>query len=78
MSFSPTSGSWTHLGKDTLRVKKPNATMNLGWIRPEDTLSDDERGAILHQFGHVIGSAEDHKNPRRGKKLTLNEKGELC
>jgi hypothetical protein len=36
-------------------VDKTKATMNLGWITDYEGISDDERGVILHEFGHCLG-----------------------
>ena len=50
--------------------------MNLGWISGEsDVISDEERGVILHEFGHTLGLLHEHQSPLRGDKITLKEEG---
>ena len=52
--------------------------MNLGWI--DDTsvkIAANERGTILHEFGHALGLMHEHQSPARGGTLTLDEDGKL-
>ncbi|KAF5339091.1 hypothetical protein D9611_011247 [Ephemerocybe angulata] len=52
-------GSWTYLAGDIESIPKyAGPTMN---ITPPLTQS---RGDILHQFGHVLGFLDEHKNPK--------------
>ena len=51
-------------------------TMNLGWLDgSSDTITDNERGVILHEFGHAIGLLHEHQSPLRSDKITLKEDG---
>jgi hypothetical protein len=38
-----------------MQIPTSEATMNLGWIADTNVISDDERGVVLHEFGHVLG-----------------------
>jgi len=50
--------------------------MNLGWISGEsDVISDEERGVILHEFGHTLGLLHEHQSPLSGDKIILKEEG---
>ena len=75
VSFQKNAGSWSYVGKAALTIKKPAPTLNLGWVYSTPETGDEERGVILHEFGHAIGYLHEHQSPRRGEKLTLNERG---
>ncbi|RXW15891.1 hypothetical protein EST38_g9963 [Candolleomyces aberdarensis] len=72
ISFDDT-GSWSWVGTVALSIPKPTQTMNFGWVDSNPGIADEERGVILHEFGHAIGYMHEHQSPRRGEKLTLNE-----
>ncbi|RXW15893.1 hypothetical protein EST38_g9961 [Candolleomyces aberdarensis] len=72
ISFDNT-GSWSWPGTVALSIPKPTQTMNFGWVGSNPGIADNERGVILHEFGHAIGYMHEHQSPRRGEKLTLNE-----
>ncbi|RXW18661.1 hypothetical protein EST38_g7197 [Candolleomyces aberdarensis] len=73
VSFGEHSGSFSYVGNMALRIPKPSQTMNLGWVYSTPGITAEERGVILHEFGHAIGYLHEHMSPRRGEKLTLNE-----
>ncbi|KAF8526972.1 hypothetical protein BU17DRAFT_40150 [Hysterangium stoloniferum] len=73
ISFNSESGSWSYVGIGVKKKAKDVATMNLGWIRDTEDLSDDEHGVILHEWGHTLGLMHEHQSPLRGQKLTLDE-----
>ncbi|RXW15895.1 hypothetical protein EST38_g9959 [Candolleomyces aberdarensis] len=73
VSFEKRSGSFSYPGNTALQVWKPSRTMNLAWVYTTPGITKEERGVILHEFGHAIGYFHEHKSPRRGEKLTLNE-----
>ncbi|KAJ2931123.1 hypothetical protein H1R20_g5928, partial [Candolleomyces eurysporus] len=73
ISFQLLNGSWSYIGNIALQIAKPNPTMNYGWVHPTPGITEEERGVILHEFGHAIGYLHEHQSPRRGEKLTLNE-----
>lgn len=73
VSFQRNAGSWSYVGKGTLSIRKPQPTLNLGWVFSGATTTDEEKGVILHEFGHAIGYLHEHQSPRRGEKITLNE-----
>ncbi|KAJ2931124.1 hypothetical protein H1R20_g5929, partial [Candolleomyces eurysporus] len=73
ISFQTNNGSWSYIGNTALQIAKPNPTMNYGWVYSTAGITENERGVILHEFGHAIGYLHEHQSPRRGEKLTLNE-----
>jgi len=76
ISFDPNDGSWSFVGTENTSIDKTKPTMNLGWLNGDtDTLSNDEHGVIMHEFGHVIGLLHEHQSPLRGDKITLKEAG---
>ena len=83
ISFNMDKGSWSFIGKDSLRqsyVKKgtgsvfaendSGASMNFGWF--DDKTSDEEfRRTTLHEFGHALGLLHEHQNKNRS--IQFNE-----
>lgn len=57
ISFDPSDGAWSYLGKDCLGIPLNQATMNLGW---------QDEGVVLHEFGHTLGLIHEHQNPVGG------------
>jgi len=57
VTFDEDDGAWSYLGTDNLDIPLHAATLNLGW---------QDRGVILHEFGHMIGLAHEHQNPEGG------------
>ena len=57
VSFDPDDGAWSYVGIDNLDIPVGAATLNLGW---------QDRGVILHEFGHMVGLAHEHQNPAGG------------
>ncbi|KAJ7069144.1 hypothetical protein C8F01DRAFT_977064, partial [Mycena amicta] len=71
ITFDPKLGSWSY-GADNLRiVSTASATMNFGWVKDTKAIAEEERGVILHEFGHVLGLL--HQSPARGGTITLDE-----
>ena len=78
ITFNPRAGSYSAMGtdcKDNWFIGK--ATMNLGWIKEGAQNADENRGTILHEFGHALGLDHEHQSPARGGKLHLNEAGQF-
>ncbi|KIM38820.1 hypothetical protein M413DRAFT_75568 [Hebeloma cylindrosporum] len=74
IAFDPKQGSWSYVGNENTLIDANKATMNLGWLDgSSDAISDDERGVILHEFGHALGLLHEHQSPLRGDKITLKE-----
>ena len=57
VSFDDGDGAWSYVGTDNLEIPVQAATLNLGW---------QDRGVILHEFGHMIGLSHEHQNPEGG------------
>lgn len=57
VSFNDNDGAWSYVGTDNQQIPVDAATLNLGW---------QDEGVILHEFGHMIGLAHEHQNPRGG------------
>ena len=78
ITFDPASGSWSYVGNEVALIKSNEATMNLGWIGSSSTtITADEKGVILHEFGHTLGLMHEHQSPVRGGTITLKEPGTL-
>lgn len=57
VTFDPADGAWSYVGTDCQRIPRDQPTMNLGFL---------EGGTAAHEFGHAIGLAHEHQNPRGG------------
>ncbi len=64
ITFDPSLGAWSYLGKDNATIPSHEATMNLGWV---------DQGVILHEFGHAIGLIHEHQNPDGGIEWNRDE-----
>jgi len=51
--------------------------MNYGWVSESREITEEDKGVILHEFGHTMGLLHEHQSSRRGEKITLDENG-LC
>lgn len=71
IAFDPNGGSWSSVGKGALQIKDGKITMNLGWIQDSAHVSANDRGTILHEWGHALGMMHEHQSPARGGTLTL-------
>lgn len=60
-------GSWSYLGTVCRRIRKPEPTMNYGWLTP-DSSEDEVNRVVLHEFGHAFGCIHEHQNPAGGIK----------
>ena len=49
-------GAWSYVGTDDRGIPLDQPTMNLGFM---------DGGTAGHEFGHAIGLAHEHQNPRR-------------
>jgi len=58
VAFVQDGRSWSYVGTDNLNISALAPTMNFGWPL--------EEGTILHEFGHALGLAHEHQNPRGG------------
>jgi len=63
IAFTPGAGSWSYLGAQNRGIAKDKPTMNLGW-EPENPTPQQNVGTILHEFGHMLGLAHEHMNPK--------------
>jgi hypothetical protein len=59
------AGFWAYIGDTANVVPQSSATLNLGFSRvaDEEVVNGQYRGAILHEFGHVIGFDHAIRNP---------------
>jgi hypothetical protein len=57
ISFDSNDGAWSYVGTDCRGIPANEATMNLGFL---------DGGTAAHEFGHAIGLAHEHQNPRGG------------
>jgi hypothetical protein len=57
VTFDADDGAWSYIGTDNSGIPLHAATLNLGW---------QDKGVILHEFGHMIGLAHEHQNPAGG------------
>lgn len=57
VTFDENDGAWSYVGTDNLDIPVHAATLNLGW---------QDKGVILHEFGHMIGLSHEHQNPDGG------------
>ncbi|KAJ6575756.1 hypothetical protein DFH09DRAFT_1361850 [Mycena vulgaris] len=73
IAFDPKIGSWSYVGKVNLGISTGQVTMNLGWVEDNTTVSENDRGVILHEFGHALGLLHEHQSPARAGTLHLDE-----
>ncbi len=74
ISFYADEGSWSAVGRDALNASyfpPHQPTMNFGWVR-DDSLPDEDRAVVLHEFGHALGCVHEHQAPTFKRKW--NEK----
>jgi len=57
ISFNSNDGAWSYIGTDCSSIPSNQATMNLGFL---------DGGTAGHEFGHAIGLAHEHQNPKVG------------
>jgi hypothetical protein len=57
IAFDSNDGAWSYVGTDCRGIPLNQATMNLGFL---------DGGTAAHEFGHAIGLAHEHQNPRGG------------
>ncbi|KAJ7851510.1 hypothetical protein B0H14DRAFT_2355253, partial [Mycena olivaceomarginata] len=72
ISFDPHLGSWSYVGAVNQTIPSSQVTMNLGMV-DTTTVSDDDRGSILHEFGHALGLLHEHQSLARNGNITLDE-----
>jgi hypothetical protein len=57
ITFDSSDGAWSYIGTDSQGIPRDQPTMNLGFL---------DGGTAGHEFGHAIGLAHEHQNPRGG------------
>jgi Astacin (Peptidase family M12A)/Bacterial pre-peptidase C-terminal domain len=57
IAFDTSDGAWSYIGTDCRSIPVNQPTMNLGFL---------DGGTTAHEFGHAIGLAHEHQNPRGG------------
>jgi hypothetical protein len=64
ITFAST-GSWSNLGTDAIKMPQNQASMNFGWF--DNSTPDEEiRRTTIHEFGHAIGLIHEHMHPNAG------------
>lgn len=62
ISTVPDGRSWSHVGRDALRIVQSQPTMNFGWLSTT-TSKTEFRQVVLHEFGHALGAVHEHQLP---------------
>ncbi|MDX2046134.1 MAG: M12 family metallopeptidase [Chitinophagaceae bacterium] len=62
ITFNAGGGSWSYIGSGARYVRGDEATMNFGWINPQEP-EESIKQVILHEFGHAIGLVHEHQSP---------------
>ncbi|WP_428352917.1 M12 family metallopeptidase [Methyloprofundus sp.] len=64
IGFDPSDGSWSYVGRDSIKFAKDPATrtVNFGW----DLTTPYGRDTALHEIGHALGFPHEHQNPKAG------------
>ncbi len=57
ITFDENDGAWSYIGTDCKHIPANQPTMNLGFL---------DGGTAAHEFGHAIGLAHEHQNPKGG------------
>jgi len=57
-------GTWSLIGTDVRGTSKSFATMNFSWLE-RNTLLEEYRRTVLHEFGHMLGLIHEHQHPDR-------------
>jgi hypothetical protein len=57
IKFDENDGAWSYIGTDCKWIPINEPTMNLGFL---------DGGTAAHEFGHAIGLAHEHQNPKGG------------
>jgi hypothetical protein len=57
IAFDPADGAWSYVGTDCRSIPLNQPTMNLGFL---------DGGTVAHEFGHTLGLAHEHQNPKGG------------
>ncbi|OTA91785.1 hypothetical protein M434DRAFT_396970 [Hypoxylon sp. CO27-5] len=57
------NASWSRLGTEALKRRKNEATMSLRYLEGHD---NENKRAVLHEFGHAIGFDHEHASREAG------------
>ena len=62
ITINPRGQSWTSIGRQILKVKPPDPTMNLDIDDTED-ISEKDKTTILREFGYTLGLVHEDQPP---------------
>jgi hypothetical protein len=65
VSFAPEGGSWSVVGTDAMFIPHEEASINLGWITPDQDEAEVRR-VVLHEVGHALGFEHELQSPGAG------------
>lgn len=75
ISFNPKDGNWSRLGLNSLDYVTTKATANFCDINEELEATEQQKGVVLHEIGHILGLEHEHQSPSLRGLLTWIEEG---
>ncbi|KAF7341730.1 ZnMc domain-containing protein [Mycena sanguinolenta] len=73
VSFDPSAGSWTYVGRAALDAPSSEATTNLVLDPDSYSLTPSQIALCIHMIYHILGMMHEHPGPKSGGPATLNE-----